>query len=79
MIKKELEEIAKANGVELDVAKKLYLAFCQELATTISNKETYRCPFFVVKAVVKEARTKQLSDGSEKQVPAKLFGRLTVK
>jgi hypothetical protein len=31
MMKKELEEIAKANGVELDVAKKLYLPSVRNL------------------------------------------------
>ncbi|MEB3335662.1 MAG: hypothetical protein VKP70_11835 [Cyanobacteriota bacterium] len=79
MDKQFFETLSTRHGVSADVAKKIYLDICKEMASKLIANEKQSCPYFVIKPVTKPEKQKTLQDGSQKQLEARHFGRMLVK
>jgi len=79
MDKQFFEGLASRHGVSADAAKQIYMDICKEMASRLAANEKQSCPYFVIKPVTRAEKQKTLEDGTQKNVEAKHFGRMTLK
>ncbi len=79
MDKQFFESLSTQHGITVEVAKKIYLDICKEMASKLMANEKQSCPYFVIKPVTRPEKQKTLEDGTQKQLESRHFGRMTVK
>lgn len=79
MDKKFFDELSTRHSVSADVAKQIYLDICKDMAARLAANEKQSNPYFMIKPVVRSEKSKTQSDGSQKTVEARSFGRMTLK
>jgi hypothetical protein len=79
MDKQFFESLSTHHGITVEVAKKIYLDICKEMASKLMANEKQSCPYFVIKPVTRPEKQKTMEDGTQKQLESRHFGRMMVK
>jgi hypothetical protein len=79
MDKKLIAALASNYGITEETAKKIYLDICKHIATELVANQKQTSPFFVIKPISRPERIKDLPDGSQKTIKAKMFGKIMLK
>ena len=79
MDKKVISKLAENHGISEELAKQIYLEICKNIASGLIANHKQTCPYFVIKPVSRPERIKDLPDGTQKTIKAKVFGKITVK